>query len=208
MFRKKQKSIKTQSLTDRMIFLLAIPLGILAFNWLRRRQNNRHVRDWQMSEDAVRERALGETHENVGSERRTAYMGESTPPDAARSLPTAPVSEGPGEISPFSNEAIAADLDNVDAPPAPAEPAKPDDLKVIEGIGPSISRLLNSQGITTYRQLAETATSRLDEILQEADLRRLADPGTWPEQARLAADGDWEGLRRLQDTLKGGRRKE
>jgi len=93
------------------------------------------------------------------------------------------------------------------AGPQAAQPqTEPDDLKVIEGIGPAISRLLADQGITTFRQLAETPVERLDEILRAANLRRLADPGTWPEQAYLAASGDWDGLKQLQSTLKGGRR--
>jgi hypothetical protein len=33
------------------------------------------------------------------------------------------------------------------------------------------------------------------------------DPQGWIEQARLAAQGDWEGLKKLQDELKGGRRR-
>ncbi|GAB4412032.1 MAG: hypothetical protein Fur0044_06260 [Anaerolineae bacterium] len=93
------------------------------------------------------------------------------------------------------------------APPVRAQAgAAPDDLKVIEGIGPKIAGLLNSAGITTFAQLAETEVSRLEQLLVEANLRRLADPGTWPEQAKLAAAGDWEAFKALTDQLKGGRR--
>ncbi len=89
--------------------------------------------------------------------------------------------------------------------PEAGQPAQ-DELEIIEGIGPAIARLLRSAGILTFRQLAETPLKRLDEILTNANLRRLADPDTWPEQAALAAAGDWDGLKQLQDTLKGGRR--
>lgn len=82
--------------------------------------------------------------------------------------------------------------------------AEPDDLAVVEGIGPKISRLLQDSGIRTFRQLAESPVERLQQILDQARLR-LADPGTWPEQARLAAAGDWEALSALQGRLKGGR---
>lgn len=85
-------------------------------------------------------------------------------------------------------------------------PGEPDDLKLIEGIGPTISALLRDSGITTFEQLANTSIGRLDKILQEANLRRLADPSTWPEQARFAADGDWDGLEQFQRTLRAGRR--
>ncbi|MCG2768908.1 MAG: DUF4332 domain-containing protein [Anaerolineae bacterium] len=95
------------------------------------------------------------------------------------------------------------------APATPAEPAvppKPDDLKRIEGIGPKISALLQEAGISTFAQLAAAEASRLEEILAEAGLSALAKPATWPEQASLAAAGDWEALEALQNELKGGRR--
>jgi NADH-quinone oxidoreductase subunit I len=87
-----------------------------------------------------------------------------------------------------------------------AASAGPDDLKLIEGIGPKIADLLNAAGIRTFAQLAETEVSRLDQILREADMGNLADPGTWPEQAGLAAAGDWDAFKTLTEKLKGGRR--
>lgn len=95
------------------------------------------------------------------------------------------------------------------APATPAEPAvppKPDDLKRIEGIGPKISALLQEAGISTFAQLAAAEASRLEEILAQAGLSALAKPATWPEQASLAAAGDWEALEALHNELKGGRR--
>lgn len=80
-----------------------------------------------------------------------------------------------------------------------------DNLELIEGIGPKISQLLQEAGITTFAQLAATDASRLVHILREANLPMI-DPRTWPEQARLAADGKWDALKALQDELKGGRR--
>ena len=91
-------------------------------------------------------------------------------------------------------------------PEEPAIPLKPDDLKRIEGIGPKISALLQGAEIKTYAQLAAAGVSRLEEILAEAGLSALAKPATWPEQANLAATGDWEALEALQNELKGGRR--
>lgn len=81
-----------------------------------------------------------------------------------------------------------------------------DDLKIIEGIGPSIAGILLRHGISTFRQLANTPREHLTEILTEARLNRLADPETWPEQAQLAADGKWDELAQLQGSLRGGRR--
>src|SRR4030067_666347 len=76
---------------------------------------------------------------------------------------------------------------------AEAEKPVPDDLTVIEGIGPKISALLQAAGITTFAKLAATETSQIQKILTAAGLR-LADPGTLAEQARLAAAGGPQGI--------------
>ena len=101
-----------------------------------------------------------------------------------------------------------AEPEAVEAEDEEEEPAVSDDLKRIEGIGPKISSVLQEAGITTYIQLADAGVSRLEEILEEADprLMRLANPATWPEQAALAAAGEWDALQALQNELKGGRR--
>jgi predicted flap endonuclease-1-like 5' DNA nuclease/cell division protein FtsL len=81
-----------------------------------------------------------------------------------------------------------------------------DDLKVIEGIGPKIASLLQATGIVSFGQLAESSVERLREILAAAGERyRVHDPSTWPEQARLCADGAWDELKALQDRLTAGR---
>lgn len=95
--------------------------------------------------------------------------------------------------------------ERVAAVPEADEPVEPDDLKRVEGIGPKISQVLRSSGIVSFAQLASTDVERLREILTQAGIR-IADPTTWPRQARLAADGDWEALADLQDQLVGGRR--
>lgn len=93
-------------------------------------------------------------------------------------------------------------------PPAPTEVAvqAEDDLKVIEGIGPKLEQVLKGAGIKTFRDLAERSVEELQAILDAAGIARISDPGTWPEQARLAAEGRWDELKALQDSLKGGRR--
>lgn len=89
--------------------------------------------------------------------------------------------------------------------PEPEMAEADDDLKLIEGIGPKISALFSQAGIRTFAQLAQADPAQLETLLREAGMR-LGDPATWPEQARLAAQGEWEALEQLQDSLKGGRR--
>lgn len=90
-------------------------------------------------------------------------------------------------------------------PPSKAATPAGDDLVIIEGIGPKINSLLQQAGIRAFAQLAEATPERLSEILRAAGLR-LANPETWPEQARLAAQGDWSALETYQKQLKGGRK--
>jgi large subunit ribosomal protein L27 len=81
-----------------------------------------------------------------------------------------------------------------------------DDLKKIEGIGPKIAELFYAAGITTFVQLSETSTARMQEILDEAGPRYSShNPMTWGHQASLAADGQWDELKELQDELNGGK---
>lgn len=91
------------------------------------------------------------------------------------------------------------------AAPAKKSAAKPDDLKRIEGIGPKIAGLLSDAGISTFDQLGKATKTKLADVLQAAGARfRLAKPDTWQEQAKLAAAGKNEELKKLQEELKGG----
>jgi predicted flap endonuclease-1-like 5' DNA nuclease len=83
----------------------------------------------------------------------------------------------------------------------------PDNLEIIEGIGPSIAHLLRSNGVSSFAHLAGMTTTALQAILDAAGSRfRFADARTWPEQAALAAANRWADLRRLQDSLDVGPR--
>ena len=87
------------------------------------------------------------------------------------------------------------------APP----PKAADDLAKIEGIGPKVAKALNDAGITTFEALSNTSVEDIQKALQDAGLRMM-DATTWPEQAKLAAAGDWDALKKLQDKLSGGRK--
>ena len=98
-------------------------------------------------------------------------------------------------------------LDLAAANAAGIVPRHPDDLEIVEGIGPRIAGLLRDEGIATWRALAASSPQRLRDVLALGGPGfRIADPGTWPEQAALAADGRWAELKALQDRLVAGRR--
>jgi len=83
--------------------------------------------------------------------------------------------------------------------------AQPDDLTRLEGIGPKVNSLLQAAGISTFAQLAVADVNLLKRLLEEAKLRMM-DPSTWPEQAKLAAEGKWDEFEKLTSELRGGRR--
>lgn len=85
---------------------------------------------------------------------------------------------------------------------------KKNDLEIIEGIGPKIAELLNSNGIYTFAELGAASLTTLKSILERGgDNFRLANPETWAEQASLAAEYKWQELKALQDQLDGGVKK-
>jgi len=88
----------------------------------------------------------------------------------------------------------------------PAVEVVPDDLKRIEGIGPKISSVMNKGGVYTFAQMAAMTPEALRKILDDAGMSAINDTSTWPEQAGLAAVGNWAALEKLQDDLQGGRR--
>ena len=122
-----------------------------------------------------------------------------------RSRPYPVTIPAPVAVAPVAEPVAPAPVPSPE-PPVSAAPVKPDDLVIIEGIGPKISGILNQAGITTFAALAAAKPERLQEILKASGLRVPADPTTWPTQAELAAAGKMDELQKLQDSLKGGRR--
>ncbi|MGB4811515.1 MAG: hypothetical protein WBP13_03405 [Methylophilaceae bacterium] len=117
-------------------------------------------------------------------------------------VPVAPKAAEPVVVAPVAK---VYTFDQVAAKAAGFDIRNADDLTVVEGIGPKINELLNADGIKTFVQLAATAAPVIQNILDRAGPRfALAKPGTWPQQAALAAENRWAELKTLQDNLKGG----
>lgn len=105
---------------------------------------------------------------------------------------------------PIETPVVAAPLAAI--APEPVVPVVPDDLKIVEGIGPKIEGLLNNDGIVTFAQLAATTPERIKEILDAAGPRfQMHDPTTWPKQSAMARDGKWDELKAWQEELNKGR---
>ncbi|MDX1349822.1 MAG: 50S ribosomal protein L21 [Putridiphycobacter sp.] len=93
------------------------------------------------------------------------------------------------------------------APKATAKKSadKGDDLRKVEGIGPKIADLFVEAGIDTFAKLAKASQDELKAILEAAGSRYASkNPGSWPKQAKMAAEGKWDELKKWQDETKGG----
>jgi large subunit ribosomal protein L27 len=116
----------------------------------------------------------------------------------------APVAETPVAEAPVAEVAAAEEAPKAKA--AAKKGPKPDDLKIVEGIGPKIEQLLKEGGINTWEDLSNAPVERIQEILDAAGPRyQIHDPSTWPAQAKFAAEGKWDELKEYQDMLIGGR---
>ena len=173
-------------------------------------------------------RRAGLLVEDSASDAPEAVLGlgelaadEMLQPDSGRDeAPSAVIADEPsasrGESS--NQEEPQVGEGEVVATPAPAEfdleagevvlgrTLSPDDLKVIEGIGPKIEALCNGIGVLSWSDLANIEVSLLKTMLNDAGSRfQIHDPSTWPQQGALLAQGRWEDFAALSDELKGGR---
>ena len=116
-----------------------------------------------------------------------------------------------GKISTLENELVEAEnklsaCNEQHILLSKADPVVPDNLKLIEGIGPKIEALLNSANIFNFKQLAEATEEQLLNILHSGGERfQMHNPSTWPAQASMARDGEWAKLEEWQNQLNGGK---
>ncbi len=182
-----------------MSLLVGIVVGLLASLagvYATRLRNRGRVALERRECEQELERAQQEiTHlEAAAASQAAPKVIERRPPETA---PRPAATPAPISIEPSEEEAEAE---------SGAVEAGGDDLRRIDGIGPKTAELLAAAGIRSFRELAAVDSDRLRELLDGAGSRfRLADPDSWPQQAALAARGDWEGLANLQRELKGGR---
>ncbi|MGK6351221.1 50S ribosomal protein L27 [Parapedobacter sp. DT-150] len=88
--------------------------------------------------------------------------------------------------------------------PKKAKAAKGDDLTIIEGIGPKIAEVLGAAGVKGFADLAAKSAEDIKALLVEGGINTGV-TDTWPEQAKLAAEGKFDELKAWQDKLDGGK---
>lgn len=79
---------------------------------------------------------------------------------------------------------------------------EPDDLQLVEGIGPKIQEHLKKSGLKTWADVAAAKPAELRKVLAEGGERfHMHDPSNWPAQAKLMAENRWDELRKYQNKL-------
>ncbi|MBI5029512.1 MAG: 50S ribosomal protein L31 [Chloroflexi bacterium] len=138
----------------------------------------------------------------LGEEQAPAPAAAVEEPAPVASIEeTAPVAQ----VEEATRVAVVEETTPVVAPAEEPTQISPNDLTIIEGVGPKIASVLQDAGIATLEQVSNTSADKLSEVLKAAGIN-LADPATWSQQAKFAAEGKIEELHKLQDELTGGRR--
>jgi predicted flap endonuclease-1-like 5' DNA nuclease len=168
-----------------LAFLLGMLLGWLLKSMLSNETENKEEIDYKSKYFATK-KELDNCNENVNALQQKTYESLSVTPKKEKKKKVKKSVKTPNVILTGAS-------------------SKKDDLTKVEGIGPKIKELLYNAGIYTFEQLSKTATDKLKQILDDAGPRyRMHKPLTWAQQAKMAAEGKWDELKKWQDELKGG----
>jgi NADH-quinone oxidoreductase subunit E len=113
-----------------------------------------------------------------------AGQGGAQPQSAAKTAE--PVKPAPNETAKVLSFETAAKAKSA-KPPQVA--SKPEDLKVISGIGPKLEQLLNKLGIITLAQIASWTAEDAAKVDQDLQLNGRVLRDDWRGQAKQMAEG-------------------
>jgi len=83
---------------------------------------------------------------------------------------------------------------------------KPDNLQIIEGVGPKMESVLKENGINTLAALGSKSSTDIQAILDKyGDKYKIIDSKTWVSQAKLAGEGKFAELIDYQKKLDTGK---
>jgi len=157
-------------------------------------------------EAAAKAAAEQEAAAKAAAEQEAAAKAAAEQEAAAKAAAEQEAEQAKTPIDPAKAEALASEKALVTglAEGAPNLSGTPNDLMLIEGIGPHYRDILAAAGVDTFAKVAELDEAKFVEIAKAAGSRKHASMATWARQAALAAAGDWAALRTLQDQLMGG----
>lgn len=125
----------------------------------------------------------------VGSGREAVSMRAQPGEGAEKGAPKTRSGTG-ATVKAKANKAGSRTASSGDARPEPmARPAKPDDLKLISGVGPKIEAKLHDLGVFTYAQIAGWKKTERAWVDEHLNFRGRIEREDWVKQAKALAKG-------------------
>jgi len=120
-------------------------------------------------------------------ERKAEYKS----PELLRGEPIGPDGKEMPEVETGGKPPFAAipPLDSPDRPIGIERPDRPDDLKLISGVGPKIERILNDLGIHTFAQIASWNKRQCNWVDAYLSFHGRIERDNWVKQAKALAKG-------------------
>lgn len=195
-----------------LIWLLVGVLLAWLFNyWFRKRGENKtkenvapvaKATDTPVTTIAPAKKAQAKP-KTVKAKPKTATKAKATP------AKTATTKAAPAKSTTVKATTVKATIDLAAAKAAGIPIKNADDLTIIEGVGPKINDLFKDNGLNTFAQVGNATVTQMRAILDKGGARyRMANPSTWAKQAKLANNNKWVELKKLQDELSAGKKKE
>jgi NADH-quinone oxidoreductase subunit E len=103
-------------------------------------------------------------------------------------MPAAKAAE-PGKPAPKETAKVLSFETAAKAKSSKSAPAKPEDLKVISGIGPKLETLLNKLGVVTLAQIASWSAEDAAKVDRNLQLNGRVLRDDWRGQAKQMAEG-------------------
>jgi NADH-quinone oxidoreductase subunit E len=141
--------------------------------------------------DAANANKAAEQVENT-DKQRVGRQSRSEPAAAFKSPELSKPSGIGAKASSGERAASKPSLDDPNRPPVVDKPEKPDDLKLISGIGPKIEGILHSLGIYSFAQIAAWKQEQRDWVDSYLNFKGRIDRDGWLKQADALARGGVE----------------
>lgn len=121
----------------------------------------------------------------------TAGAKKAAAPKAAAKTTKAPAAKTAAAKAPAKKAAVKKPAAKKAAPKkaAPKAPAKPDDLKLIKGVGKLIETKLAKEGITQYSQIAAWKKADIADFDEKLSFKGRIERDEWIAQAKILAKG-------------------
>ena len=111
---------------------------------------------------------------------------------ATKAKPAAKIAGNIGKASAKPKAAPKAKAEDKGKPPAMRKPAKPDDLKLISGVGPKLEGVLNGLGIYKFEQISKWKKAEREWVDGYLKFKGRIDRDDWVKQAKALAKGGEE----------------